>query len=254
MEERCTARRAYDCKDYTVPAFHKGYLVYSFELNPSNVQLCLNTFSSAGLAAGSDYTVIDVVPGQVPEIPADKRTGKHILFFKAGVSNRVGGANIQQGDVMTQASAAPAVGAGSQGSAPRPPPPVTPGSSGNVPLVRIDDVLPPDSRVYVFKSDTQGHEYGVYTGAEQLFKRGKVHMLALEFWPQGSRENGFEAKALLDFLYDNAFQCFDAATHGYDVLGRPSGHHAFTDFLDALPRSEDPIGAWEDLVCSRFDS
>ncbi|KAG2431432.1 hypothetical protein HXX76_009447 [Chlamydomonas incerta] len=124
-------------------------------------------------------------------------------------------------------------------------------TSGDIPLVRLDDVVPADAKIYVLKSDTQGHEFGVLSGARQLLARAKVHVMMLEFWPQGALENGFDSKNLLDLLHEYGFFCFDGGYTVYNYWGRPRVPYAFNDFLKGV---KTPLGGWDDLVCSRFDS
>ncbi|KAI9199417.1 uncharacterized protein BJ171DRAFT_570595 [Polychytrium aggregatum] len=152
----------YDGADFTIPAYKKGYTVFSFELSPQNQALTLDNFAKLGLAPGKDYTVVDVVPGTVPDVNTSKRP--HIYFFKAGASNRTVGVSAAKDGVFTEVSHTP----------------------GSLPIVRIDDIIQPNERVYLFKVDAQGHEYPVTDGARQLLQNN-VHSLQIEFWPTESR-------------------------------------------------------------------
>ncbi|KAJ1565646.1 hypothetical protein HK096_000894 [Nowakowskiella sp. JEL0078] len=217
-------------QDYTIPGYKLGYTLFSFELLPQNQNRTIQAFIDQGLEENIDYTLIDVVPGTVPKVDTSKRP--HIYFFKAGVSLENKGVRTLKADVFAQ---------------------VDPESDGelNSAVVRIDDIISENEKVFILKSDTQGHEYGVVKGASELLKRG-VHILLMEFWPQGARNNGFNATDTLNLTYDLGYQCFDLGFHSnYIPIDRPSEIHAFSDFLDSIPRRIDPIGGWEDIFCTR---
>ncbi|KAI9190846.1 S-adenosyl-L-methionine-dependent methyltransferase [Polychytrium aggregatum] len=215
----------YDGADFTIPAYKKGYTVFSFELSPQNQALTLDNFAKLGLAPGKDYTVVDVVPGTVPDVNTSKRP--HIYFFKAGASNRTVGVSAAKDGVFTEVSHTP----------------------GSLPIVRIDDIIQPNERVYLFKVDAQGHEYPVTDGARQLLQNN-VHSLQIEFWPTGIQKNGDDPKKLLHNIYDWGYQCFDMGFHSdYIPYNRPSDISGFVDHLLTVPPSKDPIGGWEDMIC-----
>ncbi|KAJ3392567.1 hypothetical protein HDU92_008326 [Lobulomyces angularis] len=210
---------AYDGSDYTIPGYNLGYTVFSFELNPANHQLCYNKFAAAGFKEGVDFTTI----GQVPKFDSSKRP--HIYFIKAGVSNRNAGIKVSGVDVYGQ---------------------VDTKAKGDSPIVKIDDFIS-DESVYVFKADTQGHEYGVFSGGLKVLN-GVIKFVSLEYWPQGHRENGFNSIDTLNLMFDAGFKCMDYKRE-YMPITRPSEIHEFTEFIDAIPRSTDALGGWVDVLC-----
>lgn len=233
---------AFDGSDFSVPAFRLGYAVYTFEL--VNHKRVLATFASAGLVAGTDYSIIDVVPGVVPAFERKPVGVPHIYFFKAGVSDANSSVFVEQELELAQISVS-----GGGGTA----------RGTRLPVLRLDAVVPGDARIALLKLDVQGHEPQALDGARGLLSgRGgcRIHSLFLEWWPQGivnqgSRDGGVGA---LTSLYDYGTRCYDLGVHrepqspfSYNRYDRPSLLADWTKYL--LDVREDTIGGWDELYC-----
>lgn len=221
----------FDGADYTIPAYKLGYTVFSFELTPNNQAKALANFKGRGLEEGKDFTVIEPTAANHTGYNTSRRP--HIYFFKAGASSEAKEVKIS-GDWEL-------AGISSEGSAG--------GVTGYV--VRLDDIVSAEERVYMFKSDTQGHELGVFKGADKLL-RGKVGLMQFEFWPAGLRSHGFEPLDALNYVYDRGFICYDTGFHArYIPIDRPSSLSGFVDLLEKVPKSQDSLGGWEDIFCAK---
>lgn len=217
---------AFDASDYTIPAYSVGYTVFCFELSPLNQARVLKTFQQKGLIEGTNFTIVRANP-----LSFDYSKRPHIYFFPFGISDR-------QGPVYVSDEAEMAG--------------IAHGETGEKSYTySIDDIIGDGEKVYLFKSDTQGHEYGVFHGAATLLRRS-VKLIHLEFWPKGLRDNGADPVLLLKFLINNGFSCYNAGTHPlYVPLTYPQDVEGFVNFLESVPPSMDPIGGWEDIFCSK---
>ena len=240
----------FDGVDVLFPAFAAGYDVYSFEMSPSS-QASIISALTARLNSTS-FTIVRPVPGAKPA-PPPRRPSPHVYFFVAGLSSRNGGVRTQFNGIMAGAEEGREVVPGSdcQGAS----------ADGCVPVVRLDDVVHAEARLWLLKLDLQGHEPQALAGATALIGSRRPHFLALEWWPagmvaQGTADGGVAA---LTALYDAGARCFDAGTvEGNKIPGlgrdRPSDIAAWTKAMLAAPRTPppggDPIGAWDDLLCT----
>jgi FkbM family methyltransferase len=219
---------AYDCKDYTLPGFKAGYVVFTFEVDISNQNRCLRKLKENGLVEGYNLTIIEVKPGEIPKPvdfdPINKRP--HIYFFKAGISNKVGGVTVGWAKELATIT----------------------GQGNQTAVIPLDSVIPSKAKVMVLKSDTQGHEYGVFSGATEILKRG-MEVIFLEYWPNGAKYHGFESVKVLELLYDLGYRCFDTGFHRYNKVTRPSEIHEYTQQLIDQQLTVDALGSWDDVVC-----
>jgi len=218
----------FDCLDYTVPGFQAGYTVYSFELDPDNQARCLKTLLLLGITSPeTGLTIIEVNPGEAP-LKIENPKQPHIYFYKAGVSNKKGGVSVSDAKEMAYAK-----------------------GNGQLPVVPLDEVIPMNASVFILKSDTQGHEYGVLEGAKHILQRG-VGLLFIEFWPIGAENNGFKPDEALGLVYSLGYQCFDSGFHDYNSIHRPSNLNDYINQMIEEKTTKDIIGSWDDLVCVRM--
>lgn len=137
---------AYDGSDWAFVPHGLGYSVVSFELSPENWGKWTQKAASQGLSEGNQYTTVtfasaDAVGKPTPQsshlqIPTKDAT-PHVFFVKAGASDKNIGVSVNSGDVMAQVHAAGG------------------GGASNTMVVRIDDLVPPSTRVFAMKIDTQ---------------------------------------------------------------------------------------------------
>ena len=71
--------------------------------------------------------------------------------------------------------------------------------------VRLDDAIPPKTRVDLIKMDIQGAEYQALKGAERVLRENAQLYLVFEFWPWGLVRAGCRPGELLDYLRDLGF-------------------------------------------------
>lgn len=76
---------------------------------------------------------------------------------------------------------------------------------------RLDDVLPSEIRVAFIKSDAQGFDYYVISGAKKLLERWQPTILA-EISPEGSANAGTNYFAIYELLLGLGYQLRDPAT------------------------------------------
>jgi len=242
---------AFDGSDYTLPAFRAGYSVFSFEMAPENQNRVVATLMGAGLREGADYTVIRPTPGARPSPPARAAAQAHIYLFFAGVSSSNSGVKVGYNSIMNGAGEGIEVAGPCSGA----------GDASCSPVVRIDDVIPDWAQLWIFKLDVQGHEPQALAGAAALLASRRVHSLMMEWWPAGMMEQGTAdgGVAALNALYALGAQCFDVGTsEGNQMPGTGIDHvtsvPAWTAAMLAVPRHTppggDPIGAWDDLMCT----
>ena len=230
---------AFDGADYTLPGFRMGYTVFAFEFNPSTQLRLIRALSDAGLVEGTDFTVIKMAPGTIPTF--ERLPNPHIYVFCAGASNQNGGFPMRVNEDLVAAETTEVGGVGDGGTL--------------LPVLRLDDVIPSDARIFTLKIDAQGHEPFVLEGAREILRRSRVHLISLEWWPAGIQKQGVAdgGKAALASLYEAGAECFDLRSHkAYVPLDRPSEVGAWIDFLLRVPRTGDAgdiLGGWENLVC-----
>lgn len=242
---------AFDGSDYTLPAFRAGYSVFSFEMAPENQNRVVATLNSAGLREGADFTIIRPTPGAKPSPPPRAAAQAHVYLFFAGVSSSNSGVKVGYNSIMSGA------GEGIEVAGPC----SHTGDASCLPVVRIDDVVPEWAKLWIFKLDVQGHEPQALAGATALLASRRVHSLMMEWWPagmvlQGTADGGVAA---LNALYALGAQCFDVGTsEGNQMPGTGIDHAtsvpAWTAAMLAVPHRTppggDPIGAWDDLMCT----
>jgi FkbM family methyltransferase len=72
----------------------------------------------------------------------------------------------------------------------------------DVPVVRLDDIFPPRSRVDLLKVDVQGFEPPVLEGARRLIAENLELKAVIEYWPYGLMQGGRDPTAMLGLLAD----------------------------------------------------
>jgi FkbM family methyltransferase len=242
---------AFDGSDVLFPAFAAGYDVYSFELSPHREKIIAHL--KGNFPEGS-FTIVRPLPGAKPA-PPPRRPSPHIYFFAAGLSSRNGGVRVKFDDVMTGAAEGMQVEPASDCSDADP--------SVCAPVVRLEDVVHAEARLWLLKLDVQGHEPQALAGATAILASParRPHIMTLEWWPAGMVSQGTVdgGVAALTALYDAGARCFDLGTvEGNKIPGlgpeRPSEIAAYIAAFLAAPRTTppggDPIGAWDDLICT----
>jgi FkbM family methyltransferase len=81
----------------------------------------------------------------------------------------------------------------------------------DVPIVRLDDIFTPGSRVDLLKVDVQGFEGAVLEGARRLISENPLLKAVIEYWPYGLVQGGRDPAALLGLLADLGL--------AYEVIG-----------------------------------
>lgn len=138
-----------------------------------------------------------------------------------------------------------------------------------VPVVRVDDFVPQNSPIFLFKTDTQGFELGVLKGAHAILSTGRVFLLMIEFSYGLLKRAGTEPIALLEYVYDIGYVCTYMAYHTryqsdlkdpvYGVVehqpdfGSGIQSVTFDHFVESLRLMEYPgtagVSGWTDLLC-----
>lgn len=77
---------------------------------------------------------------------------------------------------------------------------------------RLDDYIPPGSRVDLIKLDIQGYELHALRGADRVLADNSAVKLLLEFWPYGLRQAGAPWKDLVEFLQGRGFTLHEVSS------------------------------------------
>ena len=85
-----------------------------------------------------------------------------------------------------------------------------------VPLVRIDDLLPADARLDLVSVDAQGFDHRIVRGMTGLLQRCRPHLL-VEFWPPGIMETGDDPIEVVDEYRSLGYRQMHVLTTGSDV-------------------------------------
>ena len=133
----------------------------------------------------------------------------------------------------------------------------------DVTMVRLDDEFPsPGEKIFLLKTDTQGHELGVLQGAEKLLSSGRVSFLLVEFsihlMPKGKKD----ANAILDLLQKYSYHCSDLVWHtAYNTVCERSRSSSRKEWLESLAHTraiDQKTGklrhCFTDLLCERRSS
>jgi len=88
---------------------------------------------------------------------------------------------------------------------------VQPGAGGNVPIVPLSAVIPLESRIYLLKVDTEGHDGLAIKGAEPWLQRGAVDFVYFEMNPLLMERTGQTAEATLTYLAAFGYSCMEAS-------------------------------------------
>jgi FkbM family methyltransferase len=74
-----------------------------------------------------------------------------------------------------------------------------------VAIRRLDDVIPPGTRVDFIKIDTQGAETKVLRGAKRVLDESLGLKMLIEYWPYGLAQGGSSGEELLSVLEKHDF-------------------------------------------------
>ena len=211
---------ACDGSDWTIPAVLKrGHTVLAFE--PVNTERFLQTARSSGL----EPTLVDR--------PMANYGGGKIFLFAAGASDRDGSVRIHSTGELASV-------------VPQDFYPTVASASRDVPVWRLDTIVRGQT-IHLLKIDTQGSELAVLRGAEALFRENRINMVELEFWPKGMTKGGYDPVAVLDFLHNHGFVCFDYSRNRHISPDRPSDFEGFVAAFDT--ERDGGFGAWDELIC-----
>jgi FkbM family methyltransferase len=85
------------------------------------------------------------------------------------------------------------------------------GSGGSVPIVPLSAIIPLDTRIYLLKVDTEGHDGLALRGAEPWLRRGGIDFVYFEMNPLLMERAGASAQATLDYLAGFDYACMEAS-------------------------------------------
>jgi FkbM family methyltransferase len=86
-----------------------------------------------------------------------------------------------------------------------------------VPLIRLDDLVPPDFPIKLIASDAQGFDHRIVAGALGIVDSWKP-LVTVEYWPYGIRQIGDDPIAVLDTYIEMA-QRIVVVDKGIDATG-----------------------------------
>jgi FkbM family methyltransferase len=90
----------------------------------------------------------------------------------------------------------------------------------DVPVVRVDDLLPEDARLDLVSVDAQGFDHRIVRGMTALLERCHPHLL-VEFWPSGIMETGDDPTAVIAEYRALGYPQMQVLTTGSDVSTAP---------------------------------
>ena len=117
----------------------------------------------------------------------------------------------------------------------------------DVPVVRLDAVV--HEHVDALFSDTQGHEWEVVRGAENLIRVHGIDMLHLEFSPNLMRSSGSDPAAFLRYLRDLGYVCFDCDAFGPPPANASRSFDEFASGFGSFHFMHGDHGQWTDILC-----
>lgn len=130
-----------------------------------------------------------------------------------------------------------------------------------VPVVRLDDVVPSDRNVHLLKTDTQGFELNVLRGAAGLLSAKRVRYIYAEFWPKSMRQNGQDPADVFRLLQCHGYFLYQVGGshdqgHGLSLL-REASDPSFERFVqqmeDGCPEEQRDFGCWTDILAVLYD-
>lgn len=117
----------------------------------------------------------------------------------------------------------------------------------DVPVVRLDDVV--HEHVDVLFSDTQGHEWQVIRGAENLIRTHGIDILHLEFSPNLLKSSGGDPADFLRYLHDLGYVCFDCEAFGPPPADKFRTFDEFAANFGSFQYMQGDHGQWTDIMC-----
>ena len=119
-----------------------------------------------------------------------------------------------------------------------------------VPVVTLDAALGEVREpFFMLKSDTQGHELGVLHGARQLFRNKMVKFVFIEMAVYLMPGLEKDSIAIIDFLNENGFVCFDLPSHDASGNLGPLNHNVYAPSATLWTEQNGKHPFFTDLLC-----
>jgi hypothetical protein len=181
-------------EDFTVPGAASGHKVYAFEPVRSKFALVQKALGAIG-ASHDEYDPTSALRaaagGQALVAPPASAAAVTMVWAAVGAeAGFVGMKEHPQDGSMDHVRADP---------------------SGTVPIVPLSAIIPLDTRIYLLKIDTEGHDGLAIRGAEPWLRTGGVDFVYFEMNPPLMAGVGASAQATLDYLAGFDYACMEAS-------------------------------------------
>lgn len=180
-------------EDFTVPGAASGHKVYAFEPVHSKFALVQKALGAIN-ASYDEYdpsSAVRAAGGKPLVAPAATRAT--VTMVRAAVGAQAGFVGMKehsQDGSMDHVRADP---------------------NGNVPIVPLSAIIPLDTRIYLLKIDTEGHDGLAIRGAEPWLRTGGVDFVYFEMNPPLMAGVGASAQDTLDYLAGFDYACMEAS-------------------------------------------
>jgi hypothetical protein len=127
-----------------------------------------------------------------------------------------------------------------------------------VDVVRLDSVV--HERIHLLKVDAQGFDDRVIMGAKGIIENYGIDAIHMEFSPVLNRKGGGRPEAILHWLYDYGYVCFDCDVFQPPPLGEERSFNGYADTFrvgsamrgagdDAAKARAGKAMPWTDIMC-----
>eukprot|EP00286_Rhodomonas_abbreviata_P000826 CAMPEP_0181288470 /NCGR_PEP_ID=MMETSP1101-20121128/348_1 /TAXON_ID=46948 /ORGANISM="Rhodomonas abbreviata, Strain Caron Lab Isolate" /LENGTH=323 /DNA_ID=CAMNT_0023392591 /DNA_START=138 /DNA_END=1109 /DNA_ORIENTATION=+ len=123
----------------------------------------------------------------------------------------------------------------------------------NVKVEKLDNVVPPGQYVLFMKVDSQGHDFSVLRGADQLLTEQRILVFSAEISPGLMVGGQQEALDMLNYIASKGYNCHACQTSfetGFR-FGLPIPHEVWAEHVASLKFEHRGAnhGQWDDIVC-----
>jgi len=215
----------------TLDAVESGFVVFGFEMLSGSMNKIRDNAKKRGILGRVHFVEFEFdnelglpIAANL-NLPPDDGKG-YAYIFNAGISDEVGSMH----SIHSSNSVASITGNIQEKW-----------SSDRVPILRLDQVLPPwVTSIFFLKIDTQGHELKVLHGALQYLTSNKIQYVQYEFSPKlMEKSNSGDPFELLLLLISMKAICFDMMG-SHHVTTRPSKLKQYYDSIVSAKNSVHP--------------
>jgi hypothetical protein len=179
-------------EDFTIPAAISGHKVYAFEPVRRKFARVQDELDAAGATYDEYDPTTAIEDASSAPLVAPTASSATVTMVWAAVGDTPGFVSMNEHP--------------EDGSMDH----IKPGT-GNVPMVPLSAVVPLESRIYLLKIDTEGHDGLAIKSAEPWLQRGAVDFVYFEMNPILMKPTGQTAEMTLNYLAAFGYSCMEAS-------------------------------------------